>query len=85
MARILSITERLVRGETSEGIKVTMPVQIAEVKRVLMSVHRMNQAGLIVILDGPRSYFQEKATGKITKLKYEGGTITLTSGRKHRR
>ena len=38
-----------------------------------MSVHKMSQAGLIVILDGRDSYFQEKVTGKKTKLKYEGG------------
>ena len=56
--------ERLVKGESESGIRVTMPVQIADVKRVLMSVHKMNQAGLIVILDGRDSYFQERVTGK---------------------
>ena len=65
--------ERLVRGETEEGIKVTMPIQIADVKRVLMSVHKLNQAGLIVVLDGKFSYFKEKLSGKTTKLHYSGG------------
>ena len=66
-SKIKNYGERLVKGTTSEGIKVTMPIQIADVKRVLMSVHKMNQAGLKVILDGKNSYFQERASGKIRR------------------
>ena len=50
-----------------------MPVQIADVKRVLMSVHQMNQAGLVVVLDKSMCYFKEKSTGKIIRIKYDGG------------
>ena len=57
--------ERLVKGETENNIKVSMPIQIADVKRVLMSRHTMNQTGLKVVLDGKSSYFVEK-NGKTT-------------------
>lgn len=40
--------ERVIEGETENGTTVTMPIQIADVKRALMSVHQLNQAGLKV-------------------------------------
>ena len=48
-------------------------MQVADVKKVLMSTHKMNQTGLRVVLDGEGSYFVEKSTGKSTPIKYEGG------------
>ena len=49
-----------------------MPIQITEVTKILMSVHRMNQAGLNVALDGKTSYFNDKK-GNINNINYEGG------------
>ena len=59
------------KGETEHGVKVTMPIQISEVKRVLMSTHKMSKAGLKVVHDGPQSFFFEKSTGILTPLRYE--------------
>ena len=50
-----------------------MPIQIADVKKVLMSTHRMNETGLKVVLDGENSFFVEKSSGKSTPIKYENG------------
>ena len=58
--------ERLIKGETENSITVSMPIQIADVKRTLMSTHKMNQTGMKVVLDGINSYFIEKKTGKST-------------------
>ena len=65
--------ERLIKGETENGLRVSMPLQIADVRKVLMSTHRMNETGLKVVLDGNESFFIEKKSGKITPIKYEGG------------
>ena len=48
-------------------------MQVADVKKVLMSTHKMNETGLRVVLDGVESYFIEKHSGKSTPIKYEQG------------
>ena len=58
--------ERIITGETDNHIKVCMPMQVADVKKVLMSTHKMNETGLKVILDGENSFFVEKGTGEST-------------------
>ena len=65
--------ERVIKGDTDNCITVSMPMQVADVKRVLMSTHKMNETGLKVVLDGVNSYFVEKRTGKSTPIKYEHG------------
>ena len=65
--------ERLIKGETENGLKVSMPLQIADVRKVLMSTHRMNETGLKVVLDGHESFFIEKTSGKSTPIRYESG------------
>ena len=50
-----------------------MPIQIADVKNVLMSRHKMNETGLNVVLDGLNSFFVEKSTGQSTPIKYDNG------------
>ena len=65
--------ERVIKGETENCIKVSMPMQVADVKRVLMSTHKMNETGLKVVLDGANSFFVEKRSGKSTPIKYEQG------------
>ena len=65
--------ERLIKGETENGLRVSMPIQVADVKDVLMSTHRMNETGLKVVLDGESSFFVEKSSGTSTPIKYENG------------
>ena len=62
--------ELLIKGETEHGLKVSMPIQIADVKKVLMSTHKMNETGLKVVLDGINSFFVEKSSGKTAPIKY---------------
>ena len=50
-----------------------MPIQIADVKNVLMSTHKMNETGLKVVLDGSNIFFIDKASGRSTPIKYEHG------------
>ena len=38
----------------------------------------MNQCGIKIVLDGPRSYFQDTRTGKVTKLNVENGQYTFS-------
>ncbi len=41
-----------------------MRVQCADVKQVLCSVHKMNLGGNVIVLDGGRSYMQNKGADK---------------------
>ena len=48
-------------------------MQVADVKRVLMPTHKMNETGLKVVLAGINSFFVEKRSGTSTPIKYEHG------------
>ena len=48
-------------------------MQVADAKKVVMSTHKMNETGLIVVLDGGASYFVEKQSGKSTPIMYTNG------------
>ena len=71
--RIRNYGEKKVIGYTSEGEGVSMRMQCADVKKTLASVHRMNQGGNVVVLDGTKSYMVNKKSGTKTRIKYENG------------
>ena len=50
-----------------------MNMQCADVRKTLASVHRVNQGGNAVVLDGNKSYILHKSTGNATPIKYEDG------------
>ena len=75
--------ERPTTAETENGLKVSMPMQVADVKKVLMSTHKMNETGLKVVLDGSNSFFVEKQSGKSTPIEYENGRSVSTFGHRH--
>ena len=58
-------------GYTDEGESISMKVQRADVKKALCSVLKMNLGGNVVVLDGERSYVQNKETNKKTRINYE--------------
>jgi hypothetical protein len=64
-------------GFTDEWVGVTMKMQCADVKKTLGSVHRMNQGGNVVVLDGHNSYLMNKATGRKTRIGYEDGQYVM--------
>ncbi len=64
--------KRIVRGsEGGDGVSVKM--QFADVKKVLRSVHKMNLGGNGVVLDGNKSYMQNKETGRKIRIEFGGG------------
>ena len=63
-----------------DGFGVSMTLQCADVKKTLASVHRMNQNGNIVILDGDASMMINKVSGKVMPLNCENGTYFSTIG-----
>ena len=48
-------------------------MQVADVKRTLGSVHRINQAGNKVVGDGKESFMVHKTTGAVTPIHVEQG------------
>ena len=71
--KIRNYGEKVVEGWTDEGAPVSMAIQVADVKKTLGSVYRMNQAGNQVVLDGGFSYMIHKKTGKRTPILEEHG------------
>ncbi len=64
-------------GYAEDGEGVSVKTQRAEVKKVLGSVHKMNQGGNVVVLDGGKSYTQNKKTGQKTRIGYEEGQCVM--------
>ncbi len=54
-----------------------MKIQHADVKKVLGSVHKMNLGGSVEVLDGNKSYVQNKETGQKTRIEYEDGQCVM--------
>ena len=54
-----------------------MRVQHADVKKALCSVHKMNLGGNVVVLDGRRSYVQNKESRQKAKIHYEDGQYVM--------
>ncbi len=54
-----------------------MRVQRADVKKALCSAHKMNLGGNVVVLDGGKSYMQNKESGRNAKIHYEEGQYVL--------
>ena len=57
-SKIKNYGERKVTGYTDEGTAISMRMTCADVHKVLGSVHKMNQGGNLVVLDGECSYGQ---------------------------
>ena len=71
--KIANYGERILRGLNEEGKELSMVVQVADVIKPLASVHRMNEAGNVVVLDGEDSYTLNKQTGNVTPIAWEDG------------
>ena len=72
-SKIENYGEKKVYGQLDDGTGVSMKMQCADVKKTLGSVHRVNQNGNVIILDGTDSFMYNKITGKATKIEYENG------------
>ena len=69
--------ERKVRGYIVDGSRIPWRMTCADVHKVLGSVHKMNKGGNVVVLDGDRSYMQNKRTGQKSNIHYEDGQYVL--------
>jgi hypothetical protein len=76
-SKIENFGERQVVGYTDEGDSVGMRMTVADVHKCLGSVHKMNMGGNKVVLDGPRSFMENRQSGKRTKIHYENGQFIL--------
>ena len=76
-SKIQNYGERKVTGYTDEGTPISMRMTCADVHKVLGSVHKMNQGGNLVVLDGEHSYMKNKASGQKTKIHYEDGQYIM--------
>ena len=75
-SRIENFGEKHLVGYTDEGDAVGMRMTVADARKVLGSVRKMNMGGNKVVLDGPRSYMQS-CSGKRAKIHYGGGQFFL--------
>ena len=77
---IRNFGQRVITGKNDNGATMTMPVQVAEVNKVLGSVREMVEAGNRVALDRdnegrPCSYVLHKASGHKTTIHERNGTF----------
>jgi hypothetical protein len=76
---IPNLGEKVVRGQTTNGMLCTMRFQICEVTKPLGSVSRICQAGSRVVFGPPDegSYIENVTTGKRTMLRQNKGLYYL--------
>ena len=72
--------QRVIKGRSEEGAVVTMPIQVAEVGKVLGSAREFLDTGNRIVLDRdasgkPCSYMEHKATGHRTVVNEVRGTF----------
>ena len=65
---IKNVGEKKIVRYTESGVGFGMQVQCADVKKVLGSVHKMNMGGHVVVLDGEKSYMQNKKSHQGTRI-----------------
>ena len=70
--------QRVIRGRSEEGAEITMPIQVADVGKVLGSAREFLDTGNRIVLDRdksgkPCSYIEHKATGHRTVVKERRG------------
>ena len=52
-------------------------VQVCDVNKCLLSVARLNEANQLVVLDGPKSFIQDKESGEKVRVDYHNKSYTL--------
>ncbi len=65
---IKSYGEKRIVGHADSEEVLSTKIQRTEIIKVLGSAHRMNMGGNVVVLDGEKSYTQNKETGKKTSI-----------------
>ena len=68
---------REVSGRTEEGHPANIPIQAADVLRILASVRGMVHAGNKVVFDSEGSYIEHKKTGECMSMRDDGNMFLL--------
>ncbi len=63
--------EKKIVGSAYDGESVSMRAQCADVKKMPCSVHRMNLGGNVFVLDGGKSFAQNRENVQKTRINYE--------------
>ncbi len=69
--------EKKIIGHTEDGKGVSLRLQCADAKKVLRSVHKMDMGGNAAVLDGDKSYAQNKETDNKTRINDEQGQYVM--------
>ena len=69
--------QRRLQFRTKEGQDRTTIVQVAPVRKPLLSAAKLNETGNIVVLDDEEAHIKNKRTGQITKLRKKGKEFVL--------
>ena len=79
---IKSYGEKKIVEYAEDGEGVSLRIQRADVKKALGSARKMNMGGNVVVLDGDKSYMQDKEANETTRISYEQGqaSTSCTSG-----
>jgi hypothetical protein len=80
---IPNLGQKSIVCKTKEGQSRGLVFQVAPVRKPLMSVAKMNEAGNDVNLRGDNPHIEHKKSGQITKLRREGKTFILDLWIKH--
>ena len=75
--QIPNLGEKEFVGESEEGIKRALCVQVAEVNKALLSVSKVVKAGNTVVFDEEGSFIEDKRTGQRMWMREDGGMYML--------
>ena len=67
-------------AQTREGHQVKLPIQAADVLKILVSIFQLVHSGNRVVfdsVDSGGSYIEQKSTGKRTKMHEKGGNFVF--------
>ena len=70
--RSLYMEDKTVKWLTDDYSKMQVEMEVAEVKKSLMSVRRMTEAGNRVVFEPGNNYIENINTGKKTKIEFDG-------------
>ena len=75
---IPNLGERDFTGESEEGVRNSLKIQVADVNRDLLAVYKIVQNGSEVHFDSTGSYIRNKTTGEVIWLEEDSGMYVLS-------
>ena len=72
-----NLGEKRFKAETSEGVKRNLTVQVCDVNKGLLSVHKVVKHSHKVVFDDDGSYLEDKKTGEKIWMEEHGGMYAI--------